>query len=512
VHQLVAAPALDLHPSPPRLGFGPCRAALTTSCRPLRLGDGGWGAAAAAGVLRGCLHQEQDALGDAALGAMSGTLMSAALVHSCQRDVHARLDTPAARAARDARAEIFAETDWRTAFRTEEVRVPPDWRGVVGGNSTTLKWLELRMPNTRGWPARLGGDWSRAFGAPLHGNATVGSGGANGTAGGGGGAAAFLAQLARDCPDCPSWPDPYNSSLAEAADAVPPERLLLLPLWLGHGFALSGTRLRGSEGLWDARTLDGPPRQVMGHVWAVPGGEFGKRAVHMALGELDWRTAERVREVTTGGVQSAAWSACTNHPLWYGAAGNATATSADADGGRNGSAGGGRGPLRWRALADSGSGGSHSRRRGGGSGNGGGAVGAQQGANATAADAEDACDVRLLALHPSVSAGCGWLGSWECLTGAGRKTRRGSFEPRTPSQCRCNHAGPSSHLRLTPRGSRPPSCRRYFEASRAPRRYSAARPCGPMRRAAPRRGRCPTRRRRRRRRRSALRTPRPLRS
>jgi hypothetical protein len=380
------ARAVRSHPSLPRAS-------------PLRLAGGGWAAAAAAGVLRGCLHQEQDALADVALGAISATgqLLSAAITHSCQRDVHHKLDTTAARAAREARAEIFAEAmDWRTVFRTEEARVPPDWRAVVGANSTLLKWLELRMPNARGWPARFGGDWSRAFGEPLvSGNVTTGAApaanasSAAGGGSGGGAAAAFLAQLRADCPDCPGWPDPYDSSLADAADAVAPERLLLMPLWLGHGFALSGTRLRGSEGWWDSRTLGGaPPRQVMGHVWAVPGGEYGKRAVHMALGELDWRKAERVREVTTAGGQATAWSACTHHPAWYDAAGGAEAAATAGPYARRS---GGAVPDIRSMLA-------RRRRRGGGGGG-----GASRGNSTGAGPGSDPCELRLLALHPNVS-------------------------------------------------------------------------------------------------------------
>jgi hypothetical protein len=55
--------------------------------RPLRWEDDGWREAARHGIVEGCLHIDQDALNDAALGSLTGQLLSRRAVYDCQSAV-----------------------------------------------------------------------------------------------------------------------------------------------------------------------------------------------------------------------------------------------------------------------------------------------------------------------------------------------------------------------------------------------------------------------------------------
>jgi len=339
----------------------------------MRWGDDGWAAAGHQGLSRFCNHQEQDALQDAALGAVSGQLLSLAAIYGCQTDVHSKRDTPNAQAAAETRHEIidFAGLE-RGAWQFEERRVPPLWRPVVGANSTGLKWIELRMPNARGWPARFGGRWMQS---PVNGTGTR----------------AFMQQLAADCPACPIWPDPLDSSLAAAADAVARERMAMLPTWLGHGMGLKA-------GAWEARMVNGgrgPPRQVLGHIWSVPGIDYGKRAVQMALGSFNFSAAERARTVLSAGVQQSAWLACLRRPPWY------VAEAARKDGGfdepvEDDDGSNGAVPRSWLPAPDTTLPAHHGS-------SGGGMPGTTRDSEHQHKEAlRDTCELRLLALHPEL--------------------------------------------------------------------------------------------------------------
>ncbi|KAI8472118.1 MAG: hypothetical protein J3K34DRAFT_520008 [Monoraphidium minutum] len=264
-----------------------------TIYRPLRWEDDGWAAAAAQGLVRTCLHIDQDALNDAALGAVSGALLSRfASAHCLRGPSGEELDGDAAAAARATADAIDDVAGWKRKWRLDTSPVPPAWAAVIGADETQLKWVELRVPNARGWPDELGGRWMRTPAGNF--------------------SAALLRQLAADCPACPLWPDPYDSTAAAAADAAPRERLALLPAWLGFGFMG-----RGMQGLWEPRMLGGAPaQQVIGHFWFTPGLEYGKRALALALGRFDFDAAERTRALLAGGPR-AAYLACGHTVPWY---------------------------------------------------------------------------------------------------------------------------------------------------------------------------------------------------
>lgn len=247
---------------------------------------------------------------------------------------------------------------------------------VVGENTTAIKWVALRMPNARGWPARFGGVWMRT--RP----------GVN--------SQSLLSQLRDDCPTCPAWPDPYNSSLAAAADAVAGEKLALMPMWLGHGFMT-----RGRRGLWEPQMLGGAPRrQVMGHIWSVPYGMYGKKAVQMALGEFDFEVADRARSGLAGQNHSA-YLACHNYQPWYKEVPGPDAAAGDGGTVEAGGVTGGK-------LAGGADGVGAGRREAGGAG--------EEGSPGDG----DLCGLRLLAFHPTVSRGmsrCG--GTSKCRRNLG---------------------------------------------------------------------------------------------
>jgi hypothetical protein len=185
-----------------------------------------------------------------------------------------------------------------------------------------VRWGELRVMNARGFDKRLGGRFY-----PPHPRGRF--------------SRALDAQLRDDCPRCPAlWPDPEDPAMASVADAVPRERLALMPPWL-----LTSWQAHGWRGYWAASPLAGAPgprggraggddggekrgataaaaldrlvqttfplfpapSQLLGHVWFVPEAtgslKLVKRVLQMASGAYDWPLA-------LGALGPGAFSAC----------------------------------------------------------------------------------------------------------------------------------------------------------------------------------------------------------
>ncbi|KAA6428239.1 MAG: hypothetical protein FRX49_01835 [Trebouxia sp. A1-2] len=230
--------------------------------RPLRWADDEWETASKHSLNKQCLYMDQDAYADVLPDMASGYMLFPKALWCVDEASRAQADW------QELNDNIGKTIRWSERYSQTEVAVPKDWQEVVGGPETTLKTLQLRMPNCRGWPEELGGEWYPRERGKY--------------------STDFLQQLQQDRPETPLWLDPEDAANAAAADKVPTEKFALMPRWVGCSWTW-----RGKAGYWDPNITGNVAQQVIGHTHAIPNGNraMAKRVIPQSLGIYDWELA-----------------------------------------------------------------------------------------------------------------------------------------------------------------------------------------------------------------------------
>ncbi|KAL0053604.1 hypothetical protein WJX82_008204 [Trebouxia sp. C0006] len=234
--------------------------------RPLRWADDSWAHADRLSLHKTCMYADQDAYYDVLADVVSGYMLFPKSWYCLDEVV--RQDPQW--------LKVFEEMEKRIrffeAFKGVEHAAPNNWRNLTGGPTMSLMTVNLRMPNCRGWPEELGGQWYPTERGRF--------------------SKELLQQLQDDCPDCPMWPDAEDASNAAAADQVPTEKFAVMPHWLGISYWR-----RGRQGYWNAPLTGGVAQQVIGHTHYNPIGDTNihKYTVPMSLGLYDWDLAKKAK-------------------------------------------------------------------------------------------------------------------------------------------------------------------------------------------------------------------------